>query len=203
MGIHRFVLKKKVTMVHQFVLVFALGVSSVLGGIVIPTENCEWREESYGIWNQCYGNEVATGSCGSGAGKQCHDGLYTHGIYCCDLPEYAFTDCEEKTGDFGANIDCGKKPVGAECGSGSGADCHNAAHGVRCCDATYQGNPVVPVEEVCYWKYTPNWGERIFCNRNDEAIFGRCGSGRFEDCEGGNAVHGIKCCEITTEEVGA
>jgi len=103
------------------------------------------------------------------------------------------------TGDFGEDLDCGKKPVGAECGSGSGADCDNQAHGVKCCDGSISGAPVVPVEEVCYWKYTENYGEEILCNRNDEAVFGRCGSGRFHDCGDGIFVHGIKCCEIMTE----
>ena len=38
----------------------------------------------------------------------------------------------------------------------------------------------------------------IFCRRDDEAVFGRCGSGGNKDCgDGGGYVHGIKCCEIT------
>jgi len=182
-----------------FVFGLVLMVAPIFGGIVIPTDNCEWREQTWGQWNQCYGNEIAIGSCGSGQGKECHDGVYAHGIYCCDLPGYSFTECEEKMGDWGQDVDCGQKPVGGECGSGENHDCGNQAHGVKCCDATYNGTPLVPVDGVCYWKYTPNWGERILCNRNDEAIFGRCGSGGNKDCDGGNEVHGIKCCEITTE----
>ena len=42
-----------------FVLFFM--VAPIYGGIVIPTDNCEWREEIWGQWNQCYGNEVAIG----------------------------------------------------------------------------------------------------------------------------------------------
>ena len=43
-----------------FVLVFMI--APIYGGIVIPTDNCEWREETWGQWNQCYGNEIAIGS---------------------------------------------------------------------------------------------------------------------------------------------
>ena len=87
---------------------------------------------------------------------------------------------------------------------------------MRCCEATYDSLPLLPVEENCYWEYTINYGERvsknlftktdhdsilalqIFCRREDEAVFGRCGSGRQKDCgDGGGYVHGIKCCEIT------
>merc|ERR1739845_173682 len=181
------------TMNSSIVLLIFI-VSPIYGGIVIPTDNCEWREETWGVWNMCYGNEGATGSCGSGSGHECHNGQYVHGIYCCDLPGYLFTDCEEKTADWGVDIDCGQKPVGGECGSGTHHDCHGVAHMAKCCDGTYNDLPLVPVDDACYWKFTPNWGEKIYCNRKDEAMFGRCGSGEHKDCEGGNAVHGIKCC---------
>ena len=40
----------------------ALLAGSALGGnITIPTDNCVWREETYGAWNQCFGGEIVIG----------------------------------------------------------------------------------------------------------------------------------------------
>merc|ERR1712037_754486 len=113
-------------------------------------------------------------------------------LFCCALL------AGSTMGDFGQDLDCGPAPLGGDCGSGQFADCDGNAHGVRCCEASYAGLPLLPVEDNCYWEYTTNYGERVFCRRDDEAVFGRCGSGRYKDCgDGGGYVHGIKCCEIT------
>ena len=40
----------------------ALLAGSTMGGnITIPTDNCVWREETYGAWNQCFGGEIVIG----------------------------------------------------------------------------------------------------------------------------------------------
>ena len=46
----------------------------------------------------------------------------------------------------------------------------------------------------CTWKYG-NFGQQIQCDRNDQAVFGRCGSGGNPDCAP-NAYHGIECCML-------
>ena len=38
---------------------------------------------------------------------------------------------------------------------------------------------------------------QLFCNREDEAIFGRRGSGKDHNCDQNTEAFGIKCCEIT------
>ena len=44
------------------IFVFLLIIGAAFGGIPIPRDACEWREESYGVWNQCMGNELAVGN---------------------------------------------------------------------------------------------------------------------------------------------
>ncbi len=39
------------------------------------------------------------------------------------------------------------------------------------------------------------------CNSLDEAVFGRCGSGRDPDCQsgsGGDYYHGVQCCQLVS-----
>ena len=46
------------------------------------------------------------------------------------LQDYLFFECEELSATWGLDLDCGEKPVGGECGSGSHLDCHGYGHQV-------------------------------------------------------------------------
>ena len=49
-------------MIRSLTLLCALFVGDALAGnITIPTDDCTWREETYGAWNQCFGNEIVIG----------------------------------------------------------------------------------------------------------------------------------------------
>ena len=52
-------------------MIWALCIALILGqasaqNITIPTDNCEWREQTWGEWNECYGNEIAIGKISRG-----------------------------------------------------------------------------------------------------------------------------------------
>ena len=49
-------------MIRSIVILFALFSGQVLGGIPIPTDNCEWRYSGHGDWSQCFANELAIGN---------------------------------------------------------------------------------------------------------------------------------------------
>ena len=49
-------------MFRSLALLCALFMGDALAGnITIPTDDCTWREETYGAWNQCFGNEIVIG----------------------------------------------------------------------------------------------------------------------------------------------
>ena len=49
-------------MIRSLAIFCALFAGNALGGnITIPTDDCVWREETYGSWNQCFGNEIVIG----------------------------------------------------------------------------------------------------------------------------------------------
>ena len=50
-------------MIRSLALLCALfvGDGALGGNITIPTDDCTWREETYGSWNQCFGNEIVIG----------------------------------------------------------------------------------------------------------------------------------------------
>ena len=46
--------------------------SSVLGGIKIPRDDCEWRAGGLGdMANRCDGDQLVVGACGSGFNNDC------------------------------------------------------------------------------------------------------------------------------------
>ena len=51
-------------MIRSLALLCALfvGDAALGGNITIPTDDCTWREETYGAWNQCFGNEIVIGT---------------------------------------------------------------------------------------------------------------------------------------------
>ena len=54
-----------------------------------------------------------------------------HELHCKLFQDYFFTECNELGGTWGQELDCGEKPVGGECGSGSNKDCHDYGHQVH------------------------------------------------------------------------
>ena len=54
---------------NWLVVLVALIFGQVSGQITIPTDNCEWRDQTYGEWNMCYGNEIAIGTRTGGHSK--------------------------------------------------------------------------------------------------------------------------------------
>ena len=48
-------------MIRSAVILLALFSGKALGGIPIPNDNCEWRYNGHGAWNQCFANEIAIG----------------------------------------------------------------------------------------------------------------------------------------------
>ncbi|TRY68410.1 hypothetical protein TCAL_06201 [Tigriopus californicus] len=178
-----------------------LGGSQIGNGqdITIPSDGCSWRTEIYGHINQCDGNEVVVGSCGSGDGRDCN-GL-THQLLCCDLDNFYYSNCLEFYGGYGVHLSCPeltKDPdtmVEAACGSEKGLDCHNgSSHSVKCCHGHQFDGSRVGSSGECYWLYGGR-GQPVQCTRNDEAVFGRCGSGQAARCTN-NQWHGIQCCRL-------
>ena len=148
---------------------------------------------------QCDGNEVAVGSCSGGGGlghKDC-PGETVHQLQCCLLPDYSFSSCNTWSSDFGVPIDCrdhGDQVLEGQCHSGVNQDCQGAANLVTCCEGTYQGQAVGPVESECTWEYSGH-GTLLECGRSDEVLVGRCGSGKTLDCPGGTS-QGNLCCKL-------
>lgn len=167
--------------------------------ITIPSDGCSWRGEKFGRTVQCDGNEVVIGSCGSGGHVDC-DG-HTHQLLCCDLDNFVYSDCLEFQGDYGIHLSCPELTkdkdtmVEASCGSEGGRDCHSeSAHTVKCCHGHQFDGSRLGSSGDCYWIHGI-YGQQIECNRNDEVVFGRCGSGKGDDC-GNNQWHGIQCCKL-------
>ena len=149
---------------------------------------------------KCDGNEVAVGSCSGGGGwghKDCPGGT-VHQLKCCEMPEYYYSNCNTFNSDFGVPIDCRDHGDGlileGQCHSGEHHDCHGSANLGTCCEGTYQGRAVGPVETECTWEYG-GYGAMLECGRSDEVLAGRCGSGKNLDCPGGTS-HGNLCCKL-------
>lgn len=49
-------------MIRSAGILLGLFLGHAWGGITIPTDNCEWRYNTHGDWNQCFANEVAIGN---------------------------------------------------------------------------------------------------------------------------------------------
>ena len=65
----------------------------------------------------------------------------------------------------------------------------------RCCKATISGSDALKTNNDCYWKWG-GWGDLVQCDGASEAVFGTCGSGGSNDCNGGSHSHGIYCCKV-------
>ncbi len=187
---------------HLVGLLLVTVLSFVVGqNVYVPTTNCVWRNASYGHTNTCEGNEVVIGSCGSGHNPDCdkQQGYY-HQLLCCDMYDYyVYSACQDFGGTYGQHLSCNALNDGslveAACGSGRLADCNGQYHTISCCVGQFGSDGTRLISGgYCYWKYG-SFGEKVTCNANDEAVFGRCGSGNFGDCAV-NGWHGIECCKL-------
>merc|ERR1711860_34224 len=160
----------------------------------------EERGESYGRNVQCEGNEVVYGSCGSGKNDNCGTGIWFK-LLCCDLAGYHFENCMDHYGEHGQNLECplldgaDDRVLEGACGSGTYGDCANGStHSVKCCSGRFDDGMQLQTTGQCYWSYG-YYGEEVRCNFDDEIVFGRCGSGIYDDC-GTEKWHGIQCCRM-------
>ena len=81
------------------------------------------------------------------------------------------------------------------CGSSDTLDCNGYSVENRCCEGhLITGENVGPDVETCSWLYG-NHGHPLECEKKDEIVAGRCGSGQVASCEN-NSSHGILCCEL-------
>jgi len=168
--------------------------------IHIPFDKCIWRGDTYGQMNQCEGNEILIGSCDSGRSADCNNGFFQQAL-CCDLPGYHWETCFDFHGDHGVHLSCPNlmgndgSIMEGQCGSGMFEDCGGSIHTVKCCEGYFSdGRRIEAKRETCFWKYGL-YGEEIQCDFDNQAIFGRCGSGRTDGC-GDERWFGIECCEI-------
>ncbi|TRY72589.1 hypothetical protein TCAL_03119 [Tigriopus californicus] len=168
--------------------------------IEVPTDSCMWRGAKYGQMNACEPNEIVVGSCGSGRRDDCDSGQW-HQLLCCKMPEYTYENCLEYKGEHGQDISCSQQAhddsmlLQGACGSGLQHDCGGTTHIAKCCHG-HLADAKLKSTGTCYWIYGYH-GEKIQCNRRDEAAFGRCGSGYKDDC-GTEKWHGLQCCQLTT-----
>eukprot|EP00095_Tigriopus_kingsejongensis_P004825 maker-scaffold1088_size63410-snap-gene-0.17 protein:Tk04825 transcript:maker-scaffold1088_size63410-snap-gene-0.17-mRNA-1 annotation:"unnamed protein product" len=187
-------------LIPALILAFASG-SAWSQGITVPTDNCQWRGEKYGHALQCEPNEIVIGSCGSGKRDDCGSGEW-HQLLCCEMPDYTYDNCIDYKGEHGQEISCPEKSnddsmlLEGSCGSGTWHDCNGGStHIAKCCHGKFTDGSKMGSSGQCYWVYGYH-GEQVQCNRPDEAAFGRCGSGRYDDC-GTEKWHGIQCCQLT------
>eukprot|EP00095_Tigriopus_kingsejongensis_P005918 maker-scaffold825_size91437-snap-gene-0.14 protein:Tk05918 transcript:maker-scaffold825_size91437-snap-gene-0.14-mRNA-1 annotation:"hypothetical protein" len=179
--------------------------SVVLGQVpVVPTDNCTWRGVKYGTMVFCEANEVVRGACGSGKDDNCGTDIW-HSVLCCDTEDYFWTDCVDYNGSHGQDLSCPfltQNPnslMEGLCGSGEDSNCNGSGHTVKCCQGGFTDGSKLSSTNICYWKLS-GFGEFLECDHEDEAVFGRCGSGRNDDC-GPGIYHGIECCQITKNNV--
>eukprot|EP00095_Tigriopus_kingsejongensis_P005919 maker-scaffold825_size91437-snap-gene-0.15 protein:Tk05919 transcript:maker-scaffold825_size91437-snap-gene-0.15-mRNA-1 annotation:"unnamed protein product" len=174
--------------------------------LVVPSDSCSWRGAQFGVEASCEPNEIAVGACGSGEDDNCGTGIW-HALLCCEMPNYFWQNCIEHRGSHGENLSCPflthdpNMLVESQCGSGKNSDCEDHGHSVKCCHGVFTDGGKLGNTHICYWLYG-HWGEELECQRNDEAVFGRCGSGKNDDC-GNDVWHGIECCQITKIEAPA
>ena len=120
-------------------------------------------------------------------------------LYCCRMDAadaYSYSDCGYKYGGYGVSLSCdGDSVVEGICGSGRDADCSGQYHMIQCCTGGFGDGSWLASTGACEWHYA-SYGTELECPYDSQAIFGRCGSGRDADCNGGSAYHGIKCCQM-------
>ena len=81
------------------------------------------------------------------------------------------------------------------CGSRATLDCNGFSVQNHCCEGhLHTGETVGPDVRTCNWKYG-NHGVPLQCEKSDEVVAGRCGSGGVATCSNEKS-HGILCCEL-------
>ena len=158
-------------------------------------DNCYWQGGKYGNYYTCQQNEVAVGVCGSGRRDDCPGGTYFM-IECCDLGDTSVSDCTTSyTKHYGEKQVCdSNKVLWGGCGSGAHLDCSTTGHDsnvdMTCCNKNLDIQ-----SDSCVWKWG-KYGQQLSCP-SGQIGHGICGSGGFDDCNGGKSNSGIYCCSYT------
>merc|ERR1711942_577177 len=81
-------------------------------GIKIPRDECEWRQGGLGdMANRCDGDMLVVGACGSGFNNDCPGGAFTL-VECCRVPEFYYGSCEVRGGSWGELLACPEQNTG-------------------------------------------------------------------------------------------